>query len=270
MTGKENSLFIYKMARYGAVAIGVVYAAIGVVAILSLLRLKDGGADEAGILNFIEGVPLGKPIIILIFLGLVAFVTWKFYNAIKDPYGYGKSLKGVVTRLSIGAGAIAYGFICVSAVEAFLGLSNNTDGQPYEQRLMVSKVFQWWAGEWLVAILGALVGITGLAQFYFVIKRGYREKFSQKQLSKQARFFIDAIAWLGHFARGVILLIIAWFLIKAAFQSDPSEVVNTDKAFNFLGEQVSHFAFVAVAVGTVCYGVYMFALSYHYDFRDDF
>ena len=81
---------------------------------------------------------------------------------------------------------------------------------------------------------------------------------------------IGTLAWIGHFARGIILFIIGYFLVKAALQSNPNDVVNTDKAFNFLGEHIGHVSFIAVALGTICYGFYMFSLSIYYDFQNDF
>jgi hypothetical protein len=64
--------------------------------------------------------------------------------------------------------------------------------------------------------------------------------------------------------------IIAYFLILASIQSNPSKVVNTDKAFNFLGEHVNHVAFIVVAAGTICYGLYLFALSIYFDLDNDY
>jgi type IV secretory pathway VirB2 component (pilin) len=78
------------------------------------------------------------------------------------------------------------------------------------------------------------------------------------------------LAWAGHMARAVILCIIAYFLIQASLQSDPGDVVNTDKAFNLLGESIlGHPAFVVVALGTISYGLYMFMLAWYYEFDSD-
>lgn len=270
MTKKNQSIFVYKLARAGAVAIGIVYTLVGVVALLSLMQVRRGGAEEASVIALMDKIPMGRVVIALIFLGLVAFIIWKFYNAIKDPYGYGSHFKGTGKRLGIAAGGLAYGTIALSAVKAFLDLTNATHGSPQDQRLMVAQIFDWSAGEWIVAIFGAGVALTGLAQFVYVIRRGYREKISVSTISTTKKRIIAFLAWSGHFARGTILLIIAFFLIKASLESEPSEVVNTDKAFNFLGDEVGHWSFVLVAVGTICYGFYMFFLSRYYDFQDDF
>jgi hypothetical protein len=45
--------------------------------------------------------------------------------------------------------------------------------------------------------------------------------------------------------------------------------VNTDKAFDFIGDQVGHVYFILVAVGTIFYGLFMFALGITYDADND-
>lgn len=271
MGKKEKSIFVHKLARVGAVAIGIVYLLVGVIALLSLMRVRYGGADEASVLNLMDEIPLGQALIAVVLLGLVAYIIWKFYDAVEDPYGYGKSWRGIGKRIGVAAAGLAYGMIAYSAVQALLNLSGGggTHGRPTEQRNMVADVLQWNGGNWLIGLFAVLVAFTGIAQFIYVFKKGYLNKLEISSISKTKKRIITILAWAGHFARGVILLIIAFFLIRASFQSDPSEVVNTDKAFNFLGEQVGHWSFVLVAAGTICYGFYMFALSVYYDFQED-
>lgn len=261
---------MHKLAKAGAIAIGIVYVLVGVVALLSLVKLRNGGADESNILNLFATIPLGKVILALIFLGLLAYIAWVFYSAVKDPYGYGSNLWGLCKRAGTGAAALAYAMIAYSAVMAFLDLATETHGQPTDERKLVWDVFQWQGGGLLVALFGGIVAITGIAQFVYVAKKAYREKLNWKAISKTKKRIIAALAWAGHFARGVILLIIGYFLLKAAWQKNAGAVVNTDKAFDFLGDHVNHFSFILVAAGTICYGFYMFSLSAHYDFDDDY
>lgn len=270
MGRKEKSSFVYKLARAGAVSIGIVYVLIGVIALLSFMRVRHGGADESSVLNLLQRIPLGEVVVGLILLGLLAYIFWEFYNAWKDPYGYGNSIKGIGKRIGVACAGLAYGIIAYSAFQALLNLTQGTHGDPTSQRLLVAKIFHWGAGEWIVGVFGAVVALVGLAQFVYVIKKGYREKIEVSLISKTKKLVIAVFAWLGHFARGIILLIMAFFLIKASVESNPSEVVNTDKAFDFLGDEIGHFSFIAVAIGTICYGIYMFLLSYYYDFQDDF
>ncbi|RYY65774.1 MAG: DUF1206 domain-containing protein, partial [Chitinophagaceae bacterium] len=63
----------------------------------------------------------------------------------------------------------------------------------------------------------------------------------------------------------IILGLVGFFYLKAAITRNSSHVVNTDKAFDFIGDHIGGVAFLLVAAGTVCYGLYMFVLGLHYD-----
>ena len=56
-------------------------------------------------------------------------------------------------------------------------------------------------------------------------------------------------------------------MLKAAVTLNGRYVVNTDKAFDFIGDEISHIVFALIAVGTICYGLFMMAMGYYYDFR---
>jgi hypothetical protein len=270
MSWITKNKFVYLLARYGSFSIGIVYATVGVMAMLSLLRIKDGGADEDSILDFMASFPFGKYIIVLLLLGMLAYMTWRIYEALEDPYEFGNSKKAIAKRAGIGLGALGYGIIAYSAIEALLGIDPNMKGTPDEQQFLVSKLLTWAGGNYIVIFMGLIVAVAGLVEFRYMVSKEYKVRLKVERLSEKQKKFIRVLAWAGHLARAVILCIIAYFLIQASLQSDPSDVVNTDKAFNFLGESIlGHPAFVIVALGTISYGLYMFMLAWYYDFDHD-
>jgi hypothetical protein len=100
-----------------------------------------------------------------------------------------------------------------------------------------------------------------------VFKEAYEERIDMKQMKPVKKNIIHTTGYAGHFARGIILGIMGFFTLKAAFTLNAHYVVNTDKAFDFIGDEISHLLFAAVAFGTICYGLFMFAMGYYYDFK---
>lgn len=267
---KEKRVFIHYFPIYGCVSTGVIYVAIGVFALLSLLKLKDGGADESSLFVFLNDYLAGKILIWVILAGTLSYITWRIYETIKDPYNYGKDWKGTAQRTGIALSTIADALIAFAAIEVLLGISNiKADGEPEEQRQMVGDLLNENLGEWLVIAIGAIILITAVVQFYYGITRGYKERLDIAHFSKKMKHLVHFMAWAGYFARGIILGIIGFFFIKAGISEDAQFIVNTDKAFNFLGENVGHLAFVLVAAGTIFYGLFMFALGATYDVDND-
>lgn len=256
------------MARFGCMATAVVYILLGLFALLSLLRLKEGGADEASVLKFFEDVQLGKVVISLILLGMLAYMVWRFYEAIKDPYQYGSRGKGVTIRLLTAFSAISDGLIAWPAIESLIGMNPATkSGNPEAQRESINSLMQHPVGVWAVVIIGSITLVTAIVQFVYVFKEAYEERIDFHQLSPVKRTIITSVGYAGHIARGIILGIIGFFMLKAAITQNGQFVVNTDKAFDFLGDEIGKPVFAAIAFGTICYGFFMIAMGYYYDFR---
>ena len=268
LTGKEK--FVHYLPLYGSISTGLIYLSIGVIAILSFLRLKDGGADESSLLAFLNDFFFGKILIGIIILGMAAFVFWRIFEAIKDPYLYGSKWKGVSRRIGIGLSSIADAFIAFAAVRILLNIGNvEEDGEPREQRETVAGLLSEDWGQTLILALGVIIAVTALIQFWYGVTQGYRERLDIAHFNKEKKQLIHLFAWMGYAARGIILGIIGFFLLKAGYLEEPGHVVNTDKAFDFLGDHVGNLPFVLVAMGTICYGLFMFAMGVTYDVDND-
>lgn len=270
MNRKNSAHYIRYLPIYGSASTGIIYLGIGVIAILSFLKIKEGGADESSLLAYLNDYIAGKVFIWIILLGTVSYIIWRFYEAIQDPYGYGKKRSGMTKRIGIVLSTAADALIVYSATQVLLGISTaNTDGSPEEERLMVSNLFQESWGRWVVMLVGVIVLMTAMLQFLYGITRGYKERLNISQFGEGKKKVIHIFAWIGYLARGIIVGIIGFFLIKAAILKDAQHVVNTDKAFDFIGDHIGHLYFILVALGTICYGVFMFLLGATYNSGKD-
>jgi hypothetical protein len=265
---KSPPVFYRQLARFGCIATGVVYATLGVFALLSLLRLKHGGADEASLLKFFEDVQLGKVVISIILAGMIAYMIWRFYEAINDPYQYGREGKGILIRLLTAFSAISDGLIAWPAIESLIGMNPaSKTGDPVAQRQSIGELIEHPLGVWVVSVIGIITLVTAVVQFIYVFKEAYKERIDFQKLSPITKTILHILSYAGHIARGIILGIIAFFLLKAGLAKNGQYVVNTDKAFDFIGDNIGKGVFAVVAAGTICYGFFMMAMGYYYDFR---
>jgi hypothetical protein len=267
---KTTKRFIRFLPIFGCVSTGLIYLGIGTVAILSFFKLKDGGADESSLLAFLNEYLLGKILVWIILLGTVGYVLWRLYESIADPYGYGRSFTGFSKRVGIALSSIADVFIAHSAIVILLGSSNvSPNGYLHEQQQLVENVLARSHGDVIIIAAGSIVLITAAVQFFYGITRGYKERLDIAQFKDGVKTFIHVAAWIGYFCRGVIIGIIGFFVFKAGITEDATLVVNTDKAFDFIGDSIGHFYFIAIALGTISYAVFMFLLGVTYDADKD-
>ncbi|HEY1113193.1 MAG TPA: DUF1206 domain-containing protein [Chitinophagaceae bacterium] len=258
------------LALYGNLSTGVVYAAIGVIAILSFLKLKEGGADESNLVAYLNDYLLGRIAVWFILLGMVSYIIWRVYEVVTDPYGYGKGAKGLATRTGIALSTIADALIAFTAVQALFGIGvQEESGPPREERRMVGSVLAESWGEEAIIGLGVIILTTAAVQLLYGITQGYKERLDIYPLSPGVKKLFHVLAWAGYGARAVILGIIGFFFIKAGATGNAQHVVNTDKAFDFIGDHVGHLPFLLVAAGTIAYGAFMIVLGLYFDSDKD-
>jgi hypothetical protein len=264
--GKSNH-YIKKLARFGCFSISLVYLTVGLMAVLSLAGESKAMADEERIVDVLLSLPFGEAIISVMILGLAGYIIWRVYEAFTDPYEFGSDYKGIAKRTGIGLSAIGYLIIGFSAAQIlFKGGGGNGEE---DQQMVVSTVLSLPGGAWLVGISGAITVFAGLIQFKYVGGGEYLSRIKLDEVKKSLAIIVRVLAWAGYIARGIILSIIGYFIIRAAVEFDPEAVGDTDSAFDFIGDsgKAGNFFFALVAGGTICYGLFMIFCGIFYRFE---
>src|ERR1039458_345574 len=176
------------MARIGLAARGIIYILIGWVAILVALGRSTNQADQQGALQLLVGKPYGLISLWLLGIGFVAYSLWRLSEAAFGVTGEGN---GAGPRLkSLGRGVV-YAFFVVLTIKV---ISGKQGSQSRQQQDVTAQAMQHPAGRWLVAIVGVIIVIGGLA----LVLEGLRHKFMKQlrtaQMSARTR---PVVQWLG-------------------------------------------------------------------------
>lgn len=254
----DNSL--KTMARTGFIAKGVVY---GIIGVLTFKAAFDMGGQKAGqmqVLEWLEKQTFGNILLILMALGLLCYAAWRFVQAVKDPEHIGDDKKGKAKRTGFFLSGLLYlGLAVLAALKAF-GSSKGSGSSGSAQQ---SSFFASETGLVVLGIIGAGIVIAGIFQFVKAYKNDYYKKLGLATLGdEKKRKSVKRTAEFGLSARGVILLIIGFFAVKAAINSNPSEIKTTREAFSFIQESnYGPWLMGLVAAGLIAYAVYMFLMA---------
>jgi len=250
----------------GCFSTGIIYSSIGIIALLSFLRLKKGGADESSFFVLLNEFIAGRILNWLIIMGALCFIIWRFYEAIEDPYHAGKDTNGILLRTGTAFSSAADAFIVLSALRAIFDQHKAPlTGEPTQQKHLVGYLLQFDWGQAAVLLIGVTILITAVVLVFYGLSSRFTEAIRADRFNKKQKSIVHAIAYAGYFSRGVILLITGFFFVKSAIKNNSRYIVNTDKAFDFIGDHIGHPWFIVIALGTVLYGVYMFVLGLNYD-----
>ena len=255
----QKSKWIEKLARFGYVAKGIVYAIVGLLAVQ--VALGNGGktTDTKGALATIAAQPFGKFILALVAFGLIGYVVWRFVQAIQDPDHRGHDADDIVRRIGYGISGLIYASLAFTAIQLILNANQSASGGSTKQTWTARLLAQPF-GQWLVGVIGAIIIGYGFYQFYKAYKAKFRQKMKLHEMSSTEETWATRAGRLGLAARGVVFVIIGFFVIQAARQYDTSEVKGLDGALSTLAQQpYGPWLLGIVAIGLIAYGIYMFA-----------
>lgn len=250
-------MWVERLARLGYTAKGIVYAIVGTLAVQAAFGAGGQTTDQKGALGAIASQPFGKFLLALVALGLIGYVIWRFVEAIQDPEHRGDDAEGVARRLGYAISGIIYASLAFSAVRLAMGSdassSSSNSTQDWTARLM-SQPF----GQWLVGLVGAFIIGLGFYQFYKAYKAKFRKEMKLHEMTPTEETWATRIGRFGEAARGVVFVIIGFFLLEAARQADPNQARGLDGALQSLAQQ-PHGAWLLgiVALGLVAYGIHM-------------
>lgn len=245
------------LARFGYVAKGFVYGAIGILALLAAFNTGGKTTGTTGALQAIAAQPFGQILLILIALGLVGYVIWRFIQAINDPRDKGTDAKGIVTRLGYIFSGIAYAGVALNAALLAIGSSNSGSGGNSKQD-WTATVMQQPFGRWLVGIAGAITIGIGFWRLYQAYKIKFRKKLNLSELNSEQKDWLVNISRFGIAARGVVFVMIGFFILQAAHQYNPEKVRGLDGALLTLARQpFGKVLLTLMALGLVSYALYL-------------
>ena len=254
-----TSRWMTMLARLGYAVKGVVYLIIGILAV-ELAAGKGGKAtDQRGAIHVIYDAPLGRFLLAVVAIGLIAFALWCFIQALFDTEGKGNNAKGILARVGYAVIGVSYGLLAVGAIQLLAGTGNGGQSSTASAQNWTGMVLKYGIGVALIVLIGLVVLGIAFYMFYRAYTANFQQKLSLQGVSTQVRKGLILLGRTGYAALGVVFCIVGLFLIIAALQHNPNDARGLDSALQVLLQQpFGPFLLAIVALGLVAYGAYSF------------
>lgn len=243
----ETAPWIEGSARVGYAAKGVVYVAVGLLAVQAAFGGRSAEGSEGALRALLEQ-PFGQSLLALTGIGLICFVLWRFVQAAANPEnaGAGKRAFYVVS-------GIVYAGL---ALEAWRLLRGGGSGQGSDA---AADAMSRPGGAWLLIAFGIAIALYGVQQVWRGWSADLRDRLDLSTVPDGVRPWIRRLGRFGMAARGVVLALLGSFLVVSGWQHEPGEargiggVLATIQAQPY-GEGV----LAVIGAGLVAYGVHSF------------
>jgi Domain of Unknown Function (DUF1206) len=239
---------------------GALYAVMGLLAFQIVLSVGGGKTtDLTGSLVVLVSNPLGKLVLIVAAVGLTAYSLWGFTRAIYDPLNRGSDASGYLARLGFVTSALSYGAIVLFSLQLLAGSGATTNDGTQKT---IASVLTHPAGGALTILIGLVVIGVALGQFLEAYRAGFARDLKGAEMSATTRNVVVMFGRFGMFARGVIFLVIGWFVVQAGIHHDPAQTQGFSGAFVFLlAQPFGRIVLGVVALGFVALGLHSFACA---------
>jgi hypothetical protein len=255
----EPGDWIEILARFGYAAKGIVYIIIGALALQAAVGTASPNINIQDALVQIVSQPFGQILLYIVGVGLAGYALWKFVQAILNPDREKSDAKGYAARAGYLVTAFAYGFLAYTAFRMASGQPTSGGGTTQG---IASSFMGTSFGRWAIAAAGIILFIWGLAQFYRAYTASFMKHIDTFEMDRNVE---NGAEWLGRFgiaARGVVFLLIGYFLAYAGITYKPSVSGGLGQALATLDKlPYGPWLLGIVGAGLIAYGLFMIVLA---------
>ena len=251
--------WVQYVARVGFAAEGIVYIVVGLLALQVATGTGGETTDAHGAISAIAREPFGAVLLWAMGIGLFAFMTWRMIQAVLDPENEGRGMKKATKRIGYFLSGLAHASLAAFAIEIAMGSAQRGTGNGSQQATAQALAQPF--GEWLVGLIGLIVIVVGFVQLGTAYTASFMDKMRPGMTVSQRTWAERSGRW-GYSARGIVLALIGWFLVQAAWQADPNQARGLDGALAELARQpYGPWLLGGVALGLALFGVFMIIMA---------
>ncbi len=249
------------LARVGLIAYGVVHLLVAWLAV-QLAWFGDGGesADQSGAMATLADSPVGKPLLWVVAVGLIALAVWQAAEVLRWRGGWSASGKQRTKALRKSGNslvkAVIYATLAVLAIRYATGDGKSSSSSQQET---TAGVFGWPGGQFLVGAVGLILIGVGVWHVRKGLNKHFLKQIDTTGCAQSAIRLVTRLGQIGFPGKGIALAGVGVLLIWAAVTYDPAKAQGLDGALHGVLElPFGQILLTLVAVGIAAFGAFCF------------
>ena len=170
-------------------------------------------------------------------MGLLGYALWRVALALsREKQGVGDRQESVATgafkRAGFVASAMVYFFLCGQAASLAVSSTgaNSSGGPSSHPQPFVATMLRWPVGPLWVGLVGSGMAIAGAALVVWGCLHDYSEVLETDRMGRSGFRAAQVTGVVGEAARGLLIVLIAVYLLSAAIGDNPSRAKSLNGA----------------------------------------
>jgi hypothetical protein len=236
--------------RWGYVVRGLLYGAMGVLAVLLAVGRVGHTTDQKGSFQYFVNNSFGHLLLGVFAFGLAAYSLWGFVRAVYDPLNRGDKVPGLAARLGFAWSGIAYASLVLTVLQVLLGAGGSLESDSVQGAVAAALAKP--IGRQATAVAGVVAIVAGLAQFADAWRASFKKDLNRGRMSEVEYRSAILLGRLGMASRGVVFTMTGWFILQAALHQDAGQAHGLGKTFEALLRQpAGHLTVALVGIGFI-------------------
>jgi hypothetical protein len=212
-------------------------------------------AGSQGALAEVARQPAGPELLVVLAAGLLAYALWRLTQA-AGREDSSHQQPGVWKRIGWLASAAVYVSLFAQAVSLIAGSGSSSGGASSHPTPFVATMLKWPAGPELVGLVAVGIAIGGIALAIWGAVHDYDKDFETSRMHGSTRTIARTTGIAGQVTRGLLVLLLAIYLITSAVTNDPAHAKSLDTALLAL----AHYPYGPYLLGLTTLGLLCFAV----------
>jgi hypothetical protein len=227
--------------------------------LIAVLALQAGRTEDgAGALEVLNGGP-GKLLLFAMAAGFAAYALWRFADAAFDSEGHGDDKKGLAMRIGGAASGVVHFGLAYIALSMALGGEGSAGSDSTKESARTALDLP---GGWLLLLVAALgLFCVGLYQLINAAKASFLSRLDGRAAQLA---WVKTAGRIGYTARGIVFVIVAWFVGQAGLEGRAGEAGGMGQALASLPQTMQFI----VACGLLLFGLFSFVEARYRRLRD--
>jgi Domain of Unknown Function (DUF1206) len=243
------------LARGGFICYGVIHLLFAWVALQLAFGNSSQESDQSGAMQKLAAQPLGKGLLIVVVVGMVALAIWQAFEAAIGESGE-QDKEAIAERVVSGVRAIVYLWLAWIGVKVLRG-ANASQAQSSQSK--TSSLMSSTGGRWLVGLIGVVVLGVGIGLLWYGLKKKFEKHLNTQLMNPAVRKTTRRLGMAGYTAKAIAYGIAGILLVVAAVKYDAGKATGLDGALKTLAAQsYGTWLLTLVALGIAAFGIFCF------------
>jgi hypothetical protein len=243
---------LFALARFGLFVKGALQLLIGLLALAAAAGDRRGRVtDAAGALWALAGEPLGRPLMLLLAVGLFAYAGLRFVQGLFDPQRRPRRPSTVLYRIADVFGGVGYVLLGTGAARLFMGLGGPSTSDARNRALTAETLALPYGPRMLMAFVVILAVLALLFLLRAFVVRDVCGDLAREEMSPATGHVAAVMIRIASLLQAVLFGTMATFFYRAARLHDARAVRGMGGVLRFLGQGHGTAVLVLLALGFV-------------------